>query len=158
MEVVQDLKIQMLPPYLVNLQLCHGLLEGWRVDRMCMEIHDANNAKTFLDGALASLPAANTKERKEVAFYEVELAFSLCDFLNAISLFLCLFWVMNRIDKLDIPELNRVELRCLVYLHTEKQKEVCSLVESIETPSQTLLEYWAISLIQLVLIGFCIEL
>ena len=55
---------------------------------MYMEIHDANNAKTFLDGALANLPAANTKERKEVAFYEVELAFSLCDFSSAVSLFL----------------------------------------------------------------------
>lgn len=121
---------------------------------MYMEIHDANNAKTFLDGALASLPAANTKERKEVTFYEVELAFSLCDFSSAVSLFLCLFGVSCRIDKLDIPELSRVELRCLIDLHTEKQREVCSLVESIETPSQTLLEYWAISLTQLVLIGF----
>lgn len=54
---------------------------------MCMEKHDPSHAKNFLDGALGSIPASNTKEGKEITFYEVELAFGLCDFSTADSLF-----------------------------------------------------------------------
>ena len=121
---------------------------------MCIENHDVTNAKKYLDAALANIPSSNTKERKELSIFEVELAFNLFDFSIVESLFCHFAFVIHRIETPDVPEQTRLELRCLVYLHTERQMDVCSLVESIENPSQTLLEYWMISLTQTVYILF----